>query len=144
MFKFSRKVEYALIAMVYMSRKKKDELTTARELSDKFLISLELIGKILQTLARKNLIISVQGVKGGYFLEKPIDMIQVSEIMTAIDGPIQLVRCNDSTIEKGCERQKICIIRKSMQNIQKQIANIFQSMSLRDFQENYGQTNTGD
>lgn len=140
MFKFSRKVEYALIAMVYMSKKSRDELTTARELSDKFNISLELIGKIMQSLARGAIIESVQGVKGGYFLKRPDDAIYVNEIMTAIDGPIKLIRCEEAQSEDCCERQQICLIRGSMKNIQKEIAGIFETMSLSDFKDKYGQT----
>ena len=67
MLRFSKKVEYALIAMLYMADKDPGELTTARELSDKYDISLELMGKLLQSLTRHDLITSVQGAKGGYF-----------------------------------------------------------------------------
>lgn len=134
MLKFSRKIEYALIALVYMSNKKTDELTTARELSEKFLISLELMGKIMQSLARKNLIKSVQGVKGGYFIARPAEKIRLSEIMSAIDGPLRLVNCENKD-RKPCERVEFCIIRRSMLNIQQNILDYFSSVTLKNFKE---------
>ncbi|MCB0259910.1 MAG: Rrf2 family transcriptional regulator, partial [Calditrichaeota bacterium] len=65
MLKFSKKVEYALISMLYMAKREDGELTTSRELSQHFNIPQELAGKVLQSLARTGCIASVQGVKGG-------------------------------------------------------------------------------
>jgi len=140
MFKFSRKVEYALTAMVAMSQKKQRELTTARELADHFHLSLELIGKILQALARNNLITSVQGVKGGYYIPHSIDSIFISDILSAVDEPIRLVRCGHEKRGLVCERQQCCLIRNSMLNIQMKIVNFFRTMTLRDFTEKYSKT----
>jgi Rrf2 family protein len=135
MIKFSKKVEYALIALVHMSKKPAGELTTARELSDKFAISLELMGKILQRLAQEKLIISVQGVKGGYFLAKKIEAITVGHIIKIIDGAIRLSDCVDKANPKRCERFDNCLIKNPVQNMQNQVYSLFDGISLKDFQQ---------
>ena len=93
MIRISKKVEYALIALLHIAKKSSGELTTARELSDKFSISLELMGKILQSLVKNGMIVSVQGVKGGYYLARPTEGISLSSVITAVDGPIALTDC---------------------------------------------------
>lgn len=137
MMKFSKKVEYALIALLHIAKKSAEELTTARELSDKYYISLELMGKILQSLAKSGLVISVQGVKGGYFMAQPIEQINISTVITAIDGPIAIADCLDSGDESVCERERNCLIRKSMEQIQSRLVGLFDGITLKDFETNF-------
>ena len=133
MMKFSKKVEYALIALLHIAKKSNGELTTARELSEKFTISLELIGKILQSLVKSRLIFSVQGVKGGYYLARPIDQINLFEVIRSIDGPIALTDCIASGDPESCERGSNCLIRNSMNDIQEKIMNLLEQINLKDF-----------
>lgn len=137
MMKFSKKVEYALIALLHISKKLNGELTTARELSDKFSISLELMGKILQNLAKSGFIISVQGVKGGYYLALSIDQINVSSVISAIDGPIALTDCMANGEAASCDRINNCLIRNSMENIQTKLVNLLDKITLKDFQKTH-------
>lgn len=137
MLKFSKKVEYALIALNDMSKKLNGELTTARELSDKFNISLELMMKILQSLARSSIVVSVQGVRGGYYLEKSTSDINISSIITAIDGPFRLVDCVHKSGPSECGRDKYCNIKKPMANIQAKLEDFFNNISLKDLHENF-------
>ncbi len=134
MMKFSKKVEYALIALLHMAKKSPDELTTARELADKYSISLELMGKILQSLVKSGMVISVQGVKGGYYLAQPIDRINISLVITAIDGPIAIADCLDADEETVCERERNCLIRRSMEEIQSKLVGLFDEITLKDFE----------
>ena len=94
MLKFSKKVEYALIAMVNMDEVMgQGELVTAKSLSGKFNIPPDIMGKVLQALVRNDLLVSVQGVKGGYTISRSLDRITVLEIIEAIDGSISLTSC---------------------------------------------------
>jgi len=137
MMKFSKKVEYALIALLYMAKRSNGELTTARELSDKFAISLELMGKILQSLVHSGLVISVQGVKGGYYLGQKMDRMNLSSVITAIDGPIAITDCLDSEENTACEREKYCPIRNSMERIQEKLVHLLNEITLKDFEKTY-------
>lgn len=134
MMKFSKKVEYALIALLYMVRKPGGELTTARELSDKYNISLELMGKILQNLVRSGLVISVQGVKGGYYVERPSEQIKITLIIAAIDGPIAITDCISHGGQSVCKREGNCMIRQSMAEIQAKLVNFLDEISLKNFE----------
>ena len=66
MLKLTKKVEYALIALQEMQLKDNDVVTNAKELSDKFDISISLLAKVLQQMARNNIVKSIHGHGGGY------------------------------------------------------------------------------
>jgi Rrf2 family protein len=140
MMKFSKKVEYALIALLHIAKKNNGELTTARELSDKFSISLELMGKILQSLVRSGLIISVQGVKGGYYLAQSKNQIKIYSVISAIEGPISITDCIASGDPGICDRGKNCLIRNSMEGIQAKLVKLLEEISLKDFEKTYATT----
>jgi len=134
MLKFSKKVEYALTALLYMSKKRSGELTTARELSNRFKISLELMGKLLQRLAKNKFIISVQGVKGGYFLAKSPEQISAQSVINAIEGSIHMADCLGPTGCKVKEREQVCEIKGSMKKMQIEMINLLKNFTLKDIQ----------
>ena len=53
MFKISRKVEYALIALRHLQGLEEKELASAKELAKAYGVPQELLAKILQLLAKK-------------------------------------------------------------------------------------------
>lgn len=134
MIRLNKKTGYALIALVDMASKENDKLTTARELSEKYHISLELMGKLLQTLARNGLVASVQGVRGGYRLNRHPDKLKLNDVITAVEGPVHLVACGDPEHPHECDRTPICNIRQSLIEFQEEIQRHFDSLSLSDIQ----------
>ncbi|RMG64771.1 MAG: Rrf2 family transcriptional regulator [Calditrichaeota bacterium] len=132
MLKFNKKVEYAIIALLYMSDKPAGELTTTRELSANFSIPQEILGKVLQSLARQQLIASIQGVRGGYYLNMPLEKITINRVITAIEGPVQIVNCVETSADCDCEQLAHCNIRDYMQNLHTLIINFFSAISLKD------------
>lgn len=137
MLKFSRKVEYAIISMLYMAEQERGQLTTTRELAEKFSIPQELVGKVLQSLAKNECISSVQGVKGGYQLAREPEDIKLVSIIKAVDGPVKVVNCVDEPESCSCEQLKLCNMRNPMETIQLKLLNFFSSISLKDLQSNY-------
>jgi Rrf2 family protein len=137
MLRFSRKVEYALISMLYMAEQKEGQLTTSRELAETFNIPQELAGKVLQSLAKNGCISSVQGVKGGYLLAKEPDLINLADIIIAVDGPVKVVNCVDEPESCTCDQFNSCNMRNPMETIQVKMMKFFNSTTLKDLQTNY-------
>jgi Rrf2 family protein len=90
---FSRQCEYALQAVLYIARKPSGSMTTAKELTKKLRIPYHFIGKILQSLARKGLLLSHRGPKGGFGLAHPVGEITLYHVVDAIDGSSFTERC---------------------------------------------------
>ena len=136
MLRFSKKVEYALIVMADMSVYSSPEtLYTAKSLADQYQIPQEILGKVLQTLVRHNLLVSVQGVKGGYALARRPEDINLKEIVEAIDGPVALMNCGDND-HSQCGQFTNCNIKSPLGIIQTQLSMFFHSISLNDLRRN--------
>ncbi len=129
MLKLTKKVEYALIALQEMQLKDNNVVTNAKELSDKFDISISLLAKVLQQMARHNIVKPIQGPSGGYRLYKPLEQIQFDNFIEIIEGPIGIVDCLNVP---GCSHTETCNIRVPIERINNMIKEIFSNMTLAD------------
>jgi len=136
MLRISKRTEYAIIALVDMSSNGNDLLVTAKDLSGRYNIPREILGKVLQSLAKDNLIKSHQGVKGGYQLVVPLKDINIKSIIQTVDGPIQLVDCS---VEDDCNCGQIdyCNIKSPMEFIQSELTKFFDNITLQDFKDRH-------
>ena len=66
----SRACEYAIQASLYLAKKPEREYTLTREISKGLSIPHHFLGKIMQTLVKKGILISHKGPKGGLALSK--------------------------------------------------------------------------
>lgn len=83
---FSKKCEYGLQAVLYLSTIEEERTASADEISRKLNIPKEFVSKILQSLVLKKIVGSKKGNAGGFFLGKPASKIKLIEIVEAIDG----------------------------------------------------------
>src|SRR3970040_690902 len=83
---FSKQCEYALEAVTYLALKRDGEMTSIRELTKKLRIPYHFLGKILQDLTYKGLLVSQKGPTGGFRLGTPAENITLLHIVEAIDG----------------------------------------------------------
>jgi Rrf2 family iron-sulfur cluster assembly transcriptional regulator len=90
---FSRHCEYALQAVLYLALKPVGEKTNIKELTRVLEIPYHFLGKIMQDLTRKGILISQKGPTGGFALQKRPEQITLLEIVDAIDGTAFLESC---------------------------------------------------
>lgn len=83
---FSRQCEYALQAVMFLALKPPGEMTSIKEMTDRLGIPYHFLGKILQDLTRKGLLISLKGPTGGFSLGMPAKEITLLHIIEAVDG----------------------------------------------------------
>jgi Rrf2 family transcriptional regulator, iron-sulfur cluster assembly transcription factor len=83
---FSKKCEYGLQAVLYLSSKENYEITPVEEIAGKLSIPKEFVSKILQSLTESGIINSKKGKSGGFYLAKPAHKIYLIDIVAAIDG----------------------------------------------------------
>jgi Rrf2 family protein len=135
MLRMSKKVEYALIAMVEMTDHKSTELITAKEIAKQYHIPQEVLGKVLQALSKKGLIESIQGVRGGYRANHLWNEITIASIIETIDGPIELMSCKNGEFS-NCEQISVCNIKKPMEMLQNELRAFFNNITLKDLKQN--------
>ena len=129
MLKISRKVEYALIALRHLHGLKKEELASAKELADSYGVPKELLAKVLQRLAKKNIIDAVKGPNGGYRLAIDPENVRLTEFFEVIEGPMGIMDCY---FDSGCEQLDGCTIRTPINRINDSIRTMFNNMTLAE------------
>lgn len=131
MFKLNRKTEYGLLALQYMARLENNEVATVKEIASQHRIPQSLLAKILQGLARKKIIQSVKGARGGYVMDGKITQLTLADVVEAIEGPISITDCR--SIDPNCERMDDCTLRERFEPLQQQLLQTFRSVKILDF-----------
>lgn len=132
MFAFTKKTDYALLALSYLASAGTDRLVGPREIASHYDIPGELLAKVMQTLARASLVSSVPGPAGGYRLAHPADRISIGTVLEAVDGPLAIAQCWDDGPGGGCAQAERCHLRGPLARIQEQIAALLHATSLSD------------
>jgi len=125
--RFSKKADYGLMAVHYIAFHQHDGVVNAKRIAEDLGIPSELLAKILQRLAKRKLIASVNGPKGGYVLARAPGQIRVSEVLRAIEGPLGLVNCYRTM---QCAQLERCNIRRPVLAIQTGIERFLETMTL--------------
>jgi len=81
---------YAIHALHFIASSKSEDPVMAREVADAYQIPYDSALKILRQLSRAGLAKAHRGCQGGFSLRRNADDISLLEIVTAIDGKIDL------------------------------------------------------
>jgi Rrf2 family protein len=130
MLRLSKKADYALMAMKHLATRTDSASSSAREIAEQYDIPVELMAKVLQRLARRGLVSSLQGTRGGYRLARPTTQISVAEIIQAIDGPLNVTAC--STEAENCGQYAKCSVRDPLWKIKDRIVAALADCSLQE------------
>lgn len=128
MLKLTKKTDYALMAINYMLYRKAPFLANTRNIAAIYNIPRELLAKILQKLAKEGIIHSQNGPKGGYTLLKEAGDITLGEVIRAIEGPIQIVRCVEG--DTTCSQTEQCTIQSPLRKIEGQIVDFLDGITI--------------
>ena len=119
MLRLSKKTDYALIALKDLASSPEGSSSSAREIAARYNIPVELMAKVLQRLARRGLLASHHGKRGGYDLARPATMISVADVIQAVDGPVAVTACSD--VDETCEQYSTCNVRDPLWRLKDRI-----------------------
>ena len=130
--------KYAIRAVIYLalftSAEKKAGI---REISAKLDIPTPFLGKILQLLARKNLLSSTKGPNGGFNLKKAALDISIMEIVEIIDGSDSFDTCVIRTSK--CSHDAPCSMHDKIAPLRGEMKNLFMTESIADLASEFRQ-----
>ncbi len=129
MLRFSKKADYGLMAVHYIAFHQHEGPVNAKRIAEDLGAPGELLAKILQRLAKRKLIASLNGPKGGYILARPPARVTVGEVLRAIEGPLGIVPCYPGL---QCPQLQTCNIRKPVWAIQARIGGLLDTMTLEE------------
>ena len=133
MLKLSKKIEYGIQAVQYMAIKA-GSIVSAKEISEKMNIPFDFLSKTLQVLNKNGLIVSQQGIKGGYVLSKEPAEITIAEIINALEENSNIVECY-SEEDGNCVRVDDCTIKNPMNSLQKKLESVFHTTTIAEFSD---------
>lgn len=93
-------------------------------------ISNKYLEQLMAILKSSGLVRSIRGAKGGYILAKEPREVRVSDIFTALEGPLVTVDCLDHP--EFCTRCTDCVTRHVWAEIQNSIQGVMESITLQD------------
>ena len=133
MFKLSKKADYGLIAVKHLATHRNAHACSANEISEEYGISTTLMAKVLQKLARQNLVAAKHGSAGGYQLSKTPEQISALEVITAIDGPVLITSC--VTSHGNCDATSKCSVREPLRRVNESILNVLNTVTIAQMSE---------
>ena len=126
----SRKVDYALRAIIYLSVQKDGHPVSVKEMAAHRRIPRKFLEKIIQDLIRADLVKSHRGAHGGYTLARTPDHVSFRDVIEAVEGPISINLC--VTEHRDCSVLSSCNMQRIWQEGQRRMLEYFSDTTLAD------------
>ena len=134
--KLSTKGRYAVMAMVDLARQSKGGPVALADIALRQDISLSYLEQLFGKLRKGSQVKSVRGPGGGYLLARDADQMKISDIIMAVDEPIQTTRCTPGS-PTGCRVDNSrCLTHDLWAELGNQIFLYLSSVSLADVVDN--------
>jgi len=126
-YKVSRNLEYALMALRYMSERK-NQCVSAREMIRVFQCPFHPFSRVLQKLADHNLVVSRKGIGGGYTFTASLDQLSMYELMSVILPPTEIAAC----LSGYCNLLDHCNIQDPIHYLNKKFVEFYKTLNVRE------------
>lgn len=116
---FNQATDYAFRVIMHLAAFPEGEIVKSQAIAEEQNIPVGFLQKIMRALTQGNIVKSYRGIDGGFSLGKnPVD-ISLLDIITIMEGPVDLQRClkETSACSKGCAPQ--CPVHTALAVIQK-------------------------
>jgi len=127
---FTKAEEYGILGVIYLAEKDIYNITPLSEISEAQDIPEKFLAKIFQSLSKTGIIRSHRGVRGGFSLAKDASDIGILEILQAIQGPYNLMKCTNN--RSVCDKDGFCSLRELLILAEKQLSSVFGNYTLKD------------
>ncbi len=123
--------KYAIRAVIYLALFASEEKKSGiKEISAALDIPTPFLGKILQMLAKKNILNSSKGPHGGFSLQRPAMDISIMDIIEIIDGTDFFNTCVIRTTK--CSHEAPCSMHDKVAPLQREIKSLFMTETIAD------------
>lgn len=129
---FSRSCEYALQAALYLGVRHAEgiRVVSLQDIAESQEIPAHFLSKILQTLVRHKLLVSLKGPKGGFALARSPDSVTLLDIVSATDGLDMFDRCGIGL--RACSDENPCPVHHEYKVIKNKIRQVLSHKSLAE------------
>jgi len=131
MLRINRMTDYGMLILANLAMHN-NEYLTAKEISSTTHVALPSVQKLLKKLHNKDLVISKQGVMGGYTLNEETKKTSIAVILQALEGDLSLTQCASKNTDSKCSVEDYCQIGNAWQLINETIIGSLNQITLID------------
>jgi len=133
--RLTTKGRYAVPAMIDLAIHQMDGPVTLKSIADNQGISLAFLEQLFSKLRRHNLVVGTRGPGGGYVLARGADSISMADIVTAVDEPLDITRCDG---RQDCHRGKRCLSHDLWSALSEQLYSFLSGIRLNELMRRSG------
>jgi Rrf2 family protein len=127
----SRKIDYALRAVIHLANEEKhDRACSVSAIAARERVPRQFLEKIVQELIHKGLVRSRRGPRGGYVLARPAEQVTFRDVIEAVEGPISLNVCVGDHAD--CFLLGTCGMQRVWQEGQRRVLELFENTTIAD------------
>ena len=126
--RLTTKGRFAVTAMLDLALRGGKGPVTLAGISERQDISLSYLEQLFSRLRRNELVESVRGPGGGYYLAKKLDAVSVADIIRAVDEPMDATQCGG---KENCHDDKKCITHDLWAKLNEHILDYLRGVTLR-------------
>ena len=115
--KLSTKGKYGLRAMIDLARFSETEPVSIGCIAARQKLSERYLEQLFSLLKKAGLVKSIRGASGGYVLAQDASEISVGDVLRALEGSLEPVRCAAFYSEEGCMASEECVTKYVWQRI---------------------------
>jgi len=130
--RLTTKGRFAVTAMIDLAMQHGSGPVTLAEISGRQKISLSYLEQLFGKLRRHQLVESVRGPGGGYCLAKDMGQVSVTEIILAVDEPIDATQCGG---KENCQDDRKCLTHDLWATLNQRIFDYLGGVTLRQLVE---------
>lgn len=123
----TKKSDYAIRALLVLGAQQ-GTYVSAKSISRDQDIPYQFLRGLLQELIRHNLIVSKEGIQGGFMLEKDPDTIPVLQIIEIFQGEVQVSECMFR--KQLCSNRSRCVLRHEIMRIENVVQQEFGKLTI--------------
>ncbi len=135
----TKKTDYAIRALLMLGAKR-GSYVSAKAIAVEQDMPYQFLRGVLQEMIRHDLIVSKEGVQGGFMLEKDPDEIGVKQLIEIFQGTVQVSECMFR--KQICTNRSRCVLRHEIMRIEQVVNNEFEQVTIGKLLRKLHATNT--
>ena len=131
MIRFSKMADYGVLLLGHFTQNGNTLASTA-ELAEHYHMPRTVVANLLKEFCKAGMLESRRGLHGGYRLAREPDDITLLEMLSVIDGPVQLTDCAAEDLVQQCDYSDVCHSRSPMRAVNQRIVDFLGHMTLSE------------
>ena len=138
--RLTTKGRFAVTAMLDLAIRGGKSPVTLSSISDRQKISLSYLEQLFGKLRRNNIVESVRGPGGGYYLARPAGKISIAEIVVSVDEPLDATKCGGMGNCQG--EDSPCLTHDLWMGLNEKILDYLESVTLQQMVDSHNKKGT--